>query len=541
VSVPALAQRARGAIGLRGRIVAVVLITTVATLAIAAVLLLGPLEKSLRKADEQALKKSIPHNVVKRFERLPLGDLNTPQSTAPRQLARAQQQLQDETGGAFVAVLGNAGLNGAHASVLLPESGISGDPYTDVAAVLRGNQPKFKVISIDGTQYASAVIPFKVREVIAKRPPPARPRAPAHVAGRPGAPSDHGSRPSGVWTTTLPYAIVLRKSISEIPAVVRVVTRAFLEAAAAGLVLTLILGIGLSGRLVARLRRLRRVAIVVEQDGPGSVVPVDRARDEVGDLARSLAAMQERLRQQEEARRAFVATASHELRTPLTSLDGMLELLHDDLDYADPDIADARDLVARARAQSRRLGRLAADLLDLSRMDAQVDLRSEPVELGEISRAVLAEFELVAEERGIRTSLQLRGESAWALGDPGSIARILRILVDNALRISPRGSEIRVRLRRGKVVTLSVCDEGTGVREEERDAIFQRFKRGRDTGGQAGFGLGLAIGRELARRMDGDLVLEPAGAIGATFTLTLPVAPAGDRDQGAPPVQTTGA
>jgi signal transduction histidine kinase len=541
VSVPALAQRARGAIGLRGRIVAVVLITTVATLAIAAVLVLGPLEKSLRRADEQALKKTIPHNVVKRFGRLPLGDLNTEGSTAPRKLARAQQQLQDETGGAFVAVLGNAGLNGMHASVLYPGSGISGDPYTDVASVLRRNQANFKVVSIDGTQYASAVIPFKVREVIAKRPPPAKSRAPAHVAGRPGAASGHGARPPTVWMTTFTYAIVLRKSISEIPAVVHVVRRAFLEAAAAGLVLTLILGIGLSGRLVARLRRLRLVAIQVEHDGPGSVVPVDRARDEVGDLARSLTAMQWRLRQQEEARRAFVATASHELRTPLTSLDGMLELLHDDLEYQDPDIADARDLVARARAQSRRLGRLAADLLDLSRMDAQVDLRSEPVELSEISRAVLAEFELGAEEREIRTSLELRGESAWALGDPGSIARILRILVDNALRISPRGSEIRVRLRRGKVVTLSVCDEGPGVREEERDAIFQRFKRGRDTGGQAGFGLGLAIGRELARRMDGDLVLEPAGAIGATFTLTLPVAPAGDRDQGAPPVQTTGA
>jgi len=539
VSVAALAHRARGAIGLRGRIVAVVLITTVATLAIASVRVLGPLEKSLRRADEQALKKTIPHNVVKRFERLPLGDLNTPGSTASRQLARAQQQLQTETGGAFVAVLGNAGLDGLDASVLYPGSGISGDPYTDVASVLTSHHPNFRVVSIDGTQYASAVIPFKVRELIVKRPPPAKPKAPAHVAGRVGFPTGR-PRPPGAWFRTLRYAIVLRKSISEIPAAVHVITRAFLEAAAAGLVLTLILGIGLSGRLVARLRRLRRVAIEVEQDGPTSVVPVDRARDEVGDLARSLAAMQERLRQQEEARRAFVATASHELRTPLTSLDGMLELLQDDLDYSDPDIADARDLVARARAQSRRLGRLAADLLDLSRMDAQVELRSEPVELSEISRAVLAEFELGADERGIRTSLELRGESAWALGDPGSIARILRILVDNALRISPRGSEIRVLLRRGRVVTLSVCDEGPGVREEERDVIFQRFKRGRDTGGLAGFGLGLAIGRELARRMDGDLVVEPAGAIGATFTLTLPVADAVDRDQGAPPVGTAG-
>ena len=85
MSVSALAHRARGAIGLRGRIVAVVLITTVATLAIAAILVLGPLEKSLRRADEQALKKSIPHNVAKRFGRLPLGELNVERSTAPGQ------------------------------------------------------------------------------------------------------------------------------------------------------------------------------------------------------------------------------------------------------------------------------------------------------------------------------------------------------------------------------------------------------------------------------------------------------------------------
>ena len=84
MSVPALAQRARGAIGLRGRIVAVVLITTVATLAIAAVLVLGPLENSLRKADEQALEKAIPPQRRQAFERLPLGDrLLAPAAQAP--------------------------------------------------------------------------------------------------------------------------------------------------------------------------------------------------------------------------------------------------------------------------------------------------------------------------------------------------------------------------------------------------------------------------------------------------------------------------
>jgi signal transduction histidine kinase len=244
----------------------------------------------------------------------------------------------------------------------------------------------------------------------------------------------------------------------------------------------------------------------------------------VGDLARTLATMQQRLQRQEEARRSFVATASHELRTPLTSLDGMLELLDDDLRYENPDLEDARALLDRARVQSRRLGRLAADLLDLSRLDAQSALRSEPVELGEISRAVLAEFELGTAERGIATELDERGGSVWALGDPGSIARILRILLDNAVRISPPASTLRIELRAGRQVALSVSDQGPGVPPEDRETIFRRFERGRDTGGQGGFGLGLAIGRELAERMGGSLALEDTPGGGATFTLCLPAA-----------------
>ncbi|MFL5862628.1 MAG: sensor histidine kinase, partial [Solirubrobacteraceae bacterium] len=264
--------------------------------------------------------------------------------------------------------------------------------------------------------------------------------------------------------------------------------------------------------------------------GPAVEVPVDRARDEVGDLARTLALMQQRLQQQEEARRAFVATASHELRTPLTSLDGMLELLHDDLDDDHPDLEDARALVERAHAQSRRLGRLASDLLDLSRIDAQVRLRSEPVELGELSRAVLAEFEVGTERSDIRSSLDDLGGSVWALGDPGSIAQILRILLDNAVRASPPGSQVRVVLKRSPIVTISVCDEGPGVHRDERESIFERFHRGRDTAGQAGFGLGLAIGRELAERMGGTLYLEDTSGPGATFTLRLPAAQAPEHD-----------
>jgi signal transduction histidine kinase len=275
---------------------------------------------------------------------------------------------------------------------------------------------------------------------------------------------------------------------------------------------------------------LHHAALELAANGPPVDVPADRRRDEVGDLGRAFAQMQHRLQQQEEARRAFVSTASHELRTPLASLDGMLELLDDDLSTGDPDLADARSLLERARTQSRRLARLAADLLDLSRLDAQVQLRSEPVELGELSRAVLAEFELGTEERGIVSTLDDSTGQVWARGDPGGIARIVRILLDNAVRVSPQGGEIFVALRNGDQASVTVRDEGPGVVADERDLIFERFQRGRAASGTAGFGLGLAIGRELAERMGGELVLEPTDRPGATFTLRLPVTKAQEEE-----------
>jgi len=307
-----------------------------------------------------------------------------------------------------------------------------------------------------------------------------------------------------------------------------VVVVAFLEAAAAGLVVALALGAALSSRLVRRLRLLRDATIGLDEGGLGDlVVGQDSARDEIGELARAFSMMRERLRQQEDARRAFVATASHELRTPLTSLDGMLELLADDLESDPIDIDDARERVARAQQQSRRLASLASDLLDLSRIDASVNLRSEPVELVEVVRAVVAEFEGRALDRAIDVVVDGTGSQHWTEGDPAGLARIVRILIDNALRIAPTGTIVTVSLETsGGQSTLEVADSGPGVPADERELIFERFQRGRAHRAEAGFGLGLAIGRELARRMGGSLELLDEGP-GARFRLTVASVPVG--------------
>jgi signal transduction histidine kinase len=498
--VPALPRR--GALGLRWRIVGVVLVTTVATLAVAALALLGPLQNQLRNSELKTLQATLA-SAGSNFRALSQTDLDllnvaTTRGAPPNRIQVAVRDVEKLTGG-------DVTLLGYPLTLMATTDFVAAgqDPFSDVRRAFTTGHPVKSISTDDGQEFARMAYPIAI--------------GPYHTASS-GRNSLHT------------YVLAVRKPIPEVAGAVATVRRAFSTAAIAGLALTLILGIPLAGQLVRRLRRLRQAALRLATEGPAVEVPVDRARDEVGDLARTLATMQRRLQRQEEARRSFVATASHELRTPLTSLDGMLELLGDDLRDEPPDIQDARELLERARAQSRRLGRLAADLLDLSRIDAEVELRSEPVELGELSRAVLAEFELGTSERGINSQLEDSGGSVWALGDPGSVARILRILLDNAVRVSPSGSEIAVELHTGSAVALSVSDQGPGVPDDEREQIFRRFHRGRDTSGQAGFGLGLAIGRELAERMGGELVLEPTGGPGARFTLRLPAASAPDQE-----------
>jgi signal transduction histidine kinase len=320
------------------------------------------------------------------------------------------------------------------------------------------------------------------------------------------------------------FVLVTQKQLTDVSAAVGTVRNAFLAAAAAGLLVAIILGVFLATTIGRRLARLRAAAVRVAREGPDAPTPRDDGLDEVGDLARSLATMQRELRRQEAARRSFVATASHELRTPLTSLQGTLELLEEDLRDGRLDHDDARDQLVAAQRQLRRLGRLASELLDLSRLDAAVALREEPVELGELCRAVAAEFELMARERDVELDVTTPPGPCWGRGDPDAVARVVRILLDNALRHTPIGSAVRILpAYHGNSATVEVADEGPGVAPIDRERIFERFERGSAPSGEGGFGLGLAIGRELARRMGGELRHDDGTDPGARFVLELAI------------------
>ena len=461
--------------GLRPRLLAALVFTAAATLAVAALALLAPLESQLRKNEQSVLEA----NVSTAQTRLGTLQLQSPRGSYKKRLTEAAIALATTD----------------HATVVVWTRSLRHLADTD-----RDTDAQ---IPTDLARRG-----FTAATAVAKQPKPEEVNNVLYMAARYRA-------LNGVH-----YVVEIFRPVDYLGAANGVVRSAFLLAALVGLAVAILIGTGLSSRLLRRLRLLQDASL--DEHALGTlVVPRERVTDEIDELANSFATMHARLRQQEDARRAFVATASHELRTPLASLDGMLELLAEDLAAEPADVVDARERVASAQQQSRRLRGLASDLLDLSRLDAALDLRSEPVELGETARAVAAEFDARARERGIALALDELGGRSWAQADPGSVARIVRILLDNALRVAPADSMIEIRIGGRAEPAIEVSDVGPGVPEEDRELIFERFQRGTTRSDEGGFGLGLAIGSELATRMGGRLELTHERP-GATFRLSLP-------------------
>jgi len=273
-------------------------------------------------------------------------------------------------------------------------------------------------------------------------------------------------------------------------------------------------------------RRVKRLEVAADEVAQGRFIdplPVD-SQDELGQLTRTFNQMQAQLRQLDVARKEFIATASHELRTPIFSLAGFVELLQSE----DLDEDTRREFLETMSEQVARLQKLSVDLLDLSRLDAgSVELHPEPVDLSELARSVVNEFTPALAEHGTDLEVRLPEQGPEALCDPVRVAQIMRILLDNALRHTPAGTHVSVgTARRNGTAGLIVTDSGPGLPDHSDTKVFERFYTG---DAARGAGLGLAIARELAERMQGSITLKSRPGITA-FTLALPIPPDG-RDE----------
>jgi signal transduction histidine kinase len=291
------------------------------------------------------------------------------------------------------------------------------------------------------------------------------------------------------------------RSFDDVAETVSFVRERVLGATVAALVLALVGGYLVAQALSRRVRRLERAAREVSRGRFIDPLPVTSG-DELGQLTRAFNEMQAQLRQVDVARKEFVATASHELRTPLFSLGGFVELLQDE----ELDDETRREFLETMGEQVERLQKLSVDLLDLSRIDAgSLELHREPVDLSELALSVLGEFTPALAEHDTELETLLPEAGVEARCDRERVAQIMRILLDNALRHTPEGTHVTVSANRNNgAAELTVADSGPGLSDGARGKVFERFYTG---DAARGAGLGLAIARELAERMDGRIVV----------------------------------
>ncbi len=234
------------------------------------------------------------------------------------------------------------------------------------------------------------------------------------------------------------------------------------------------------------------------------------SRDEIGELALAFNQMAADLAAADGRRRELIANVSHELRTPVAALQAVLENLVDGV--AEPDAAT----LSTALGQTERLGRLVAELLDLSRIDAgavPLDLADVPV--AELIAQTIAEAEAAARAAGrdVTVRADVRPAAVTVRADRGRLHQVLLNLLDNAARHGPPGGVVRVTARtEGDLLVIEVSDDGPGIDPAERERVFHRFTRGeRAVGG--GTGLGLAIARWAVDLHGGRIaVVEASGA-----------------------------
>ncbi len=268
------------------------------------------------------------------------------------------------------------------------------------------------------------------------------------------------------------------------------------------------------------------------------MLPLSPARDELDAIAHGINVLADELRwanaRANEAKNVFLRTASHEIRTPIASILGIADLLSGD-HVTD---ADRADLVARLRANCQALLSLVANVLDLSRIEAdKIALTYEPVSPLELVQEVVRSLEQDARAKGVAVRIEFEMSSSMTIStDRLRLRQILVNVIANAVKFTPHG-EIRIslgihRLADGERLTVDVTDTGIGIAPHQIPALFEPFGQA-DTIARVhgGTGLGLALSRRLAEQLGGSLVLVSSEVgRGTTFRIAVGAPAAGVAD-----------
>lgn len=265
---------------------------------------------------------------------------------------------------------------------------------------------------------------------------------------------------------------------------------------------------------------LRKAADSIDAGRLEERLPVG-GRNEIGDLARSINNLIERLQRRADAQSRFVADASHELATPVAGIRGYTTILQG-WGGEDPVVrGEAIDAIDR---ESRRMARLTNDLLHLLQADQGLRLKTERFDVNALARERLA----ATASRYLDKEIEFEGpedESLTMVGDAERLEDVMSILLDNAGKYTPEGGTVALRTRRQRdEVIIEVSDTGKGIPEAELSRLFDRFFRSESARaeGESGFGLGLSIAKNIVDAMGGTISVDSEVGEGTMFTVVVP-------------------
>jgi signal transduction histidine kinase len=302
----------------------------------------------------------------------------------------------------------------------------------------------------------------------------------------------------------------------------RAITQSLLLAGAGALVVAVGLSVVMSRYVAVPIGRLARATGQVAGGSYGERLGVEGPR-ELAALASGFNEMAGALQRAEAQRRALVGDIAHELRTPLATLDGYVEGLIDGV------IPPSAETWAVLQGEARRLGRIVADLQEVSRTEAgQLRLSLQPLDPAAAVRTAAGRLGPEFAAKGITLSVEAAPGLPPVEADPDRLQQVLANLLSNALRHTPPGGTVGAHVtQQGAMIRFSVVDSGSGIAAEDLPRVFERFFRADPSRARAsgGSGVGLTIAKALVEQMGGSIEAASAGpGQGATFTFELPVA-----------------
>lgn len=315
------------------------------------------------------------------------------------------------------------------------------------------------------------------------------------------------------------WQVRLTSSAAPLTRQLAAVDRGALLAIPLAVLFAVVLGWALTGRTLRPVAAMADAADRITADASGRL-PIAAPGDELGRLGIRFNALLDRLDQALATQRRFVADAAHELRTPIARARGA-----GDLALSLPEGAEDRDALQRTQRELEVMSRLVDELLELARSDASRGGESlQRGFLDDVVADVAGRFDGLAKRNGVALGVDVP-EEAPARMDAAALARLVGILVDNAIRYTPRGGTVRVAVRAEPTgAVLTVEDSGIGIPADDRPRLFERFFRGATARQLApdGSGLGLPIARAIAERHGARIEIAAAEPTGTRITVRFP-------------------